>query len=117
MLQEPGGVAGEAGVDKRKAKKEEEAPEIEYAHRTEVAWHPPSAFDGMDQLAAHLRGGYAKSRVAEGGVGLAFPSPEIALELLPDLNDSFRAGEEGAGTYFDISIELNGDEFDDDSRV
>ena len=105
-------MASDVSADKKKSRREEEVAEIEHVHRSEIAWQPPSAFDGIDELAASLKSSYARGSTAggEGGMGLMFPSPELVS--LPELDDSFRPNDDDAGAYFDISIELNGDEFD-----
>ncbi len=110
--QEAANVAGDVSVDKKKSKREEEVAEIEHAHRTEVSWQPPSAFDGINELAAGLRSGYARAG-SDGGMSFMFPSPDLAA--LPELNDSFRPGEDDNGMQFEISIELNGDDFDEEN--
>ena len=110
--QEAANVASDVSVDKKKSKREEEVAEIEHVHRSEISWQPPSAFDGIDELAANLKSGYARSAAgSEGGMSLMFPSPDLAV--LPELNDSFRPGEDDNGMQFEISIELNGDEFEE----
>jgi hypothetical protein len=111
--QEAANVAGEVSVDKKKSKREEVA-EIEHVHRSDIVWQPPSAFDGIDELATHLRSGYARGMAgSDGSTNFMFPSPELVV--LPELNDSFRPGDDDNGMQFEISIELNGDEFDEEN--
>lgn len=93
-------MVAEGKIDLKRQKKEPEVPEIEHAHRTNIEWQPPAAFDGIDTLSANLKSKYAKTSM----VPAAAPLPmEVELENLAELNDSFQAA---PGAFFDISIEI-----------
>lgn len=95
-------MVAEAKIDVKRQKKEQEVAEIEHAHRTNIEWQPPSAFDGIDSLAANLKSKFANAP-SIASMPVVFPM-EIEMENLAELNDSFQVA---PGENFEISIEID----------